>query len=151
MRSVSRLLVNMKSMLLKIISITTVLLLLMPATMAGTASRKSSFASFKRQMMPKVGKKITVIGRLASGKLGWLVTFKKWGVYIYAIKDSDNPKMSGLNRYNGQTVEATGALRYYAGSPSVRTDVAAAPERFFLDVAEAGVTVLRATQQSRQK
>ena len=90
-------------------------------------------------MMPKVGKKITVVGVLDSAKLGWMVTFKKWGVYIYAVKDSDNPKMSDLNRYNGQTVEATGTLRYHKGSATTRPDVASVPEHFFFDVAETRV------------
>ena len=98
-------------------------------------------------MMPKVGKKITVVGKLASAKLGWLVTLKNGGVYIYAVKESDNPKMGDLNRSEGQTVEATGTLRYHEGSPSARPDEASVPDHFFLDVAEAKVTVL----QSKRK
>ncbi len=138
-------------LLLKITFAIFVLILSSSVPMAGTQSRDSGFARFKRQMMPKVGKKVTVVGRLASAKLGWLVTFKNGSVYIYAVKDSDNPKMSDLNRYDGQTVEATGTLGYNEGSPSARPDEAAVPEHFFLDVAEAKVTVLSPSRQSRRK
>ena len=138
-------------MLLKIGFALTLLVLSSSVTTARAQSRNSGFAKFKRHMMPKVGKKITVVGVLTSAKLGWLVTFKKWGVYIYAVKDSDNPKMSDLNRYNGQTVEATGTLRYHEGSASARSDVAAVPEHFFFDVAEASVKVSSPGQQNKPK
>src|SRR5437667_8232003 len=96
-------------------------------------NRNSSFAEFKRQMMPKVGKKITVVGSLASGKLGWVITFKKHGVYIYAVNDSDQSRMNDLSRYLGGRVKVTGTLRYNPGSGSARDDVASVPEHFYFD------------------
>lgn len=120
-------------------------------TPVGAQGRDPGFARFKRKMLPKVGKKVTVVGTLASGKLGWVVTFKKRGIYIYAVKDSDNPKMGDLNRYVGQTVEVTGTLHYNEGSAMARPDVAAVPEHFFLDVAEARVTVSSPGRQGKPK
>lgn len=93
--------------------------------------------------MPEVGRKITVVGVLASAKLGWMVTFKNWGIYIYAVQDSDNSKMKALDSLNGGTVKVTGTLRYSRGSPSPQTDVASVPEHFFFDVAEVKVISTR--------
>lgn len=109
---------------------------------AATKCRSSDFACFKRKMIPKVGRKITVVGVLASAKLGWMVKFNDWGVYVYAVQDSDSLKMKALDSLDGQTVRVTGTLRYSPGSASPRTDVAVAsvPEHFFFDVAEAKVT-----------
>jgi hypothetical protein len=111
------------------------------AIAASAQSRNSRFENFKREMMPQVGKKITVVGVLKSAKLGWLVAFREWGVYIYAIKDDDIPKMNGLNRFNDHTVQVIGTLRYFPEPPHSQSDLAEAvpPEHFYLDVAEATV------------
>jgi hypothetical protein len=116
---------------------------------AATKCRSSDFACFKRKMIPKVGRKITVVGVLASAKLGRIVKFNDWGVYIYAVQDSDNSKLKTLDSFDGQTVKVTGILRYSPGSPPPRTDVtvASVPEHFFFDVAEAKVTSTRAAAE----
>ena len=118
-----------------------VLILSTTVVAASTRCRSSDFACFKRKMMPKVGRKITVVGVLASAKLGWIVTFENWGVYIYAVQDSDSSKLKTLDSFDGQTVKVTGTLRYSPGSPAPRTDLAVAsvPAHFFFDVAEARV------------
>ncbi|MGH9968652.1 MAG: hypothetical protein ACREBG_12605 [Pyrinomonadaceae bacterium] len=104
----------------------------------------SSFASFKRDLASQVGKKITVTGVLQSAKLGWLVAFKDWGVYVYTVKDSDTKIMNGLGRYAGHTVKVTGTLQYFPEQPSSRSDspVAVPPEHFFFDVAEVKIVSL---------
>jgi hypothetical protein len=135
--------VNMRSILLKIVSTLAALILSAAAIAASTECRSSDFACFKRKMMPKVGNKVTVVGILASAKLGWIVTFEKWGVYIYGVQDSDISKMKALDSFNGQTIKATGTLRYSPGSRSPRTDVASVPEHFFFDVAEVKVISTR--------
>ena len=91
--------------------------------------------------MPKVGTKITVVGVLRSGKLGWLVVFKGGGIYIYGHRASDVAKMSSLNRFEGQTIRATGTLRYFPEPPLPPEPVIVAvpPEHFFFDVDEAEV------------
>jgi hypothetical protein len=94
-------------------------------------------------MMPKVGHRITVTGVLASAKLGWIVRFEGWGVYIYAVDDAENSRMKALDGLEGRTVRVTGTLRYSAGSSSQRDDAATVPEHFFFDVAEAKLTGAR--------
>lgn len=133
----------MRSILLKIVSTIAALILCASVIAGSTRCRGSDFACFKRKMMPKVGRKITVVGVLASAKLGWIVTLKKWGIYIYAVQDSDSPRMKALDSFNGRTVKATGTLRYSPGSRSPRTDDASVPEHFFFDAAEVKVTSTR--------
>jgi hypothetical protein len=105
-------------------------------------------------MMPQVGKKITIVGILKPGKLGWLVAFKDWEVYIRAVKGSDISKMNDLNRFEGHIVEVTGTLRYFPAPPPPKSDrVAEAipPEHFSFDVAEARVISFKSSRSRRSK
>src|SRR5713101_8389779 len=120
------------------------LILSTTAFAASPKCRSSDFACFKRKMMPQVGRKITVVGTLASAKLGWIVTFEHWGVYVYNTHESDNTRMKTLDSLNGQRVTLMGTLRYAPGSPSQRTDAASVPEHFFFDVGEVKVISPRA-------
>lgn len=131
----------------------TIAALVLSASAAGAGRQSSDFARSKRRMMPNVGRKITVVGVLASAKLGWIVNSKGWGVYVYALRDSDIPKMNALNGLSGRTVKATGTLRYSPGSSPARTDVveAGVPEHFFFDVAEVKIIASRATRPKRPK
>ena len=110
---------------------------------AGTRCRSSDFACFKRKMKPQVGRKITVAGVLASAKLGWIVIFEHWGVYVYAIQESDSGKMKTLDSFNGQRVKLMGTLRYAPGSSSQTPETATVPEHFFFDIAEVKVISAR--------
>src|SRR5467141_113971 len=128
------LLVNMKTQL-RITS--TFAALILSTTVIAAASpkcRSSDFACFKRKMMPQVGRKITIVGMLASAKLGWIVTFEHWGVYVYNSHESDSARMKTLDSLNGQRVKLMGTLRYAPGSPSQKADAASVPEHFFFDV-----------------
>ena len=106
--------------------------------------RQPKFEDFKREMMPQLGQKIAIVGILQTGKLGWWVPFKNWGVYIHATNGSDFAKMSNLTSFAGKTVEVRGTLRYFASTESATTalPVAAPPEHFYFDIAE--VTVVGA-------
>ena len=137
----------MRSILFRTASIIAVLILSTSLVIAGTKCRSSDFACFKRKMMPRVGRRITVVGMLASGKLGWIVTFEHWGVYVYNTHESDSTRMKTLDSLNGQRVELMGTLRYAPGSPSQRTDTASVPEHFFFDVVEVKVISPRAPAQ----
>jgi hypothetical protein len=139
----------MRSIALIFILITAVQVISTPVTRVDTSAQVSGFARFKREMMPKVDKRVKVVGTLESAKLGWLVTFKEYGVYIYAVKDSDIAKMNDLNRFHGHTVEAVGTLRYSKGSDSDRSDVASVPEHFFFDVAEVKVISVKPPPSTR--
>ena len=100
-----------------------------------------TFERFKREMMPQVGKKITVRGVLKAAKLGWLVLSENGGVYIYPRKESITAKMSTLKRFEAKTVRASGILRYFPEPASPPAEIAAVPpEHFFFDVDEVEVT-----------
>ncbi len=105
---------------------------------ASTPDDSPAFAKFKRNMMPKVGQKITVVGILKQGKQGFWLAFNGWGAYIYAADESGSAKQNKLNIQfrEGQTVKVTGTLRYFPPEPSARNDVQNAPEHFFFDAAE---------------
>src|SRR6266446_627063 len=109
------------------------------AITAATKCRSSDFACFKRKMMPKVGRKITVGGILSSAKLGWIVRFDNWGVYIYAVQTNEASRMNAFAPFEGQTIKVTGTLRHSAGSGSTRSDEAIVPEHFYFDLADARV------------
>lgn len=102
------------------------------------------FETFKREMMPHVGQKITVVGLLSSGKLGWIVSHNKWFVYIYATKHSSTLNTNRLGRFEGRTVKVTGTLRYFPRPEVVKSDVAVAipPEHFYFDSAEVSLTAI---------
>lgn len=115
-------------------------LILFPSVIAAaTKCRSADFACFKRKMMPKVGRRIAIAGVLSSAKLGWIVRFDDWGVYIYAVQTSDASKMNAFAPFEGQAIKVTGTLRHSAGSGSTRSDEASVPEHFFFDLADARV------------
>ena len=134
---------------LRITSTFAALILSTSLVAASTKCRSSDFACFKRKMMPQVGRKITVVGMLASAKLGWIVTFEHWGVYVYNTHESDSTRMKTLDGLNGQRVKLMGTLRYAPGSPAQRTDAASVPEHFFFDVGEVKVISPRAPAEIR--
>jgi len=107
---------------------------------AGQKCPSSDFACFKRKMMPRVGRKITVEGTLTLAKLGWIVIFAHWGVYIYGPRDSDSARMKSLDTFSGQSVSVKGTLRYSPGSPTQSPVAASVPEHFFFDITEVRVT-----------
>jgi hypothetical protein len=104
-------------------------------------------------MMPKVGRKVAVSGVLGSAKLGWVVTTKGGGVYVYAVREADAEKMKALEALSGQRVKVTGTLRYSPGSTPARGEEAEAsvPEHFFFDVAEARVVGLGRPRAKQSK
>src|SRR5438105_212491 len=115
-------------------------LILLPTVITATTKcRGSDFACFKRKMLPKVGRKTTVIGVLSSAKLGWIVRFEHWGVYIYAVHTNDASKMNAFAPFEGQAIKVTGTLRHSPGSRSTRVDEASVPEHFYFDLADARV------------
>jgi len=127
----------------------TLLLLLMPALANSAQDSNSKFAEFKNELLPQVGKTVTVEGVLRSAKLGWIVEFKGWGIYVYATRESEASKMNALNRFNEKPVSVTGTLRYFPKPkvPAGNVIEAIPPEHFYFDVAEAKV-VAASTQES---
>lgn len=96
---------------------------------------------------------MTVTGVLASAKLGWIVTTRGGGVYVYAVRDEDASKMKALEGLSGRRVKVVGTLRYSRGSTPARGEEAEAsvPEHFFFDVAEAEVVALSKQRPKRPK
>src|SRR5678815_1451417 len=119
-----------------------ILTLLLPTFLIFAQETNPSFTDFKKEFMPQVGKKISIEGTLESAKLGWLVSFKGWGIYIHATRSADIAKMNLLNKFSEREVSVTGTLQYFPEPkvPPGALHVAMAPEHFFFDVAEAKVT-----------
>jgi hypothetical protein len=133
------------AVLLKICSsiVRTAAALVLSACVVAAAAQSDSqaFAKFKREMMPKVGQKITVVGILSVGKPGFLLAFNNGGAYVYAAKESGRAKQNDLEAHfrAGQTVKVTGTLRYRPEPAATRKNVRAEqipPEHFFFDAAE---------------
>lgn len=143
----------MRSILLRIAFTIAALVLSASAVAAHGGCRGSEFACFKRRMMPKVGRKTTVVGVLGSAKLGWIVTTKGGGVYVYPVREADAQKMKALEGLSGQRVKVTGTLRYSPGSTPARGEEAEAsvPEHFFFDVAGASVVALSKQRPEHSK
>jgi hypothetical protein len=124
--------------------ITAALVLSACAVAAVAQSDAPAFAKFKSEMMPKVGRKITVVGTLYDGKQGFWLAFNNWGAYIYAVKESGLEKENDLYAHfrRGQTIKVTGTLRHFAEPVATREDgqhgryVQIPPEHFFFDAAE---------------
>lgn len=104
----------------------------------------AAFVKFKNAMMPKVGRKITVVGTLHDGKQGFWLAFNNWGAYIYAANESGIAKANSLYAHfrSGQTVRVVGTLRHFVApsatekqEPQARS-VQRPPEHFFFDAAE---------------
>lgn len=121
-----------------------VLVLCACAVAAAAQSDRAAFTKFKREMLPKVGQKITVVGTWSdeTKQCCWLA-FNDWGAYIYATKESGLAKQNDLFAHfrNGQTVKVSGILRHFAPPPGTGKDkrgriVQIEPEHFFFDVAE---------------
>lgn len=127
----------------KAVAPTLVVLFVCVVTAVGQENN-AAFAKFKREMMPKVGQKITVVGTLGVGKQGFWLAFNNWGMYIYAAKESGLARENDLyvHFHSGQTVKVTGTLRHFANPNQARKDkyghvaVQIEPEHFFFDAAE---------------
>jgi hypothetical protein len=105
---------------------------------AGAQNNSPAFAKFKREMMPKVGQKITVVGPGSdrTKQCCWLA-FNHWGAYVYAAQSGIARERELFAHFrNGQTVKLTGTLRYYPKPAATRNDVQNQPEHFFFDAAE---------------
>jgi hypothetical protein len=143
----------MRPILFRTASMIAALVLSASAVAARGGCRGSEFECFKRRMMPKVGRRVTVTGVLGSAKLGWVVTTRGGGVYVYAVREADAGKMKALEGLSGRRVKAGGTLRYSAGSTPARGEEAEAsvPEHFFFDVAEARVVGLSKQRPKHSK
>ena len=105
---------------------------------ASAQSDNPAFAKFKREMMPKVGQKITVVGTWSdrTKQCCWLA-FNKWGTYVYAGESGIARERELFAHFrNGQIVKVTGTLRYFPKPAATRNDVQYPQEHFFFDAAE---------------
>ncbi len=138
-------------MFLRINTLITAFLLSAFIVCASTQNTRTT-NSFIREMKAKVGRKITVVGVLRSAKLGWFVAFDGGGVYIHATGSSRGEKMGDLNRFEGQTVKATGVLRHFSKPSVPSTEIAAVPpEHFFFDVDEVQVSSTSSSSLTREE
>jgi hypothetical protein len=79
---------------------------------------------FKRQMMPDVGKVVTVTGKLSLGKISHFVWMDDPGaVYIRATKPEEFKKEREIVRQmDGKRVTVTGKLQFAEVVPKIPTD-----------------------------
>jgi hypothetical protein len=106
------------------------------------ANPDPKYEQFKRQMLPKVGQKITFIGTITSGKFGPYVTPDHWvGIYIEATTTNraDLAKLNKVGREQGRNLKVEGVLHFTQGYPGLKIDgmqAAGVPEHFFFHVGE---------------
>ena len=125
--------------MLRIIKLSFATILLLPLS-TPAQPKPVPFDEFKKELMPRVGKKVSIAGVLESAKLGWLIIYNGWGVYIYSTRPTDEPKMGELNRFSQKTVWVTGTLHFFKAKQSASgPQEAVAPDHFYFDVAEAKV------------
>lgn len=107
---------------------------------AAAQSDDTAFAKFKREMMPKVGQKITVVGTWSdrTKQCCWLA-FNKWGAYVYAGESGIARERDLFAHFrNGQIIKVTGTLRHFepVATREEEQHVQRAPEHFFFDATE---------------
>jgi hypothetical protein len=122
------------------------------AALVPDSSRKLRFERFKTEMLPRVGRKMTITGVLESGKLGLWIPYKQDEIYVIALNSSDLAKTNQLSRLLCNTVRLTGTLRYFPEPPvesNSKFTEARVPENFYFDIAEA--TVVSVFKPTRPK
>jgi hypothetical protein len=113
-----------------------------------------AFAKFKREMMPKVGQKITVLGTLYDGKPGFWLEFNNWGAYIYDASGSAKQNDLYAHFHSGQALKVTGTLKHFAKSVATGKEeqhtraIQLRPEQFFFDAAEVEMSLWSPPAQS---
>jgi hypothetical protein len=135
--------------MIKAISITALAGALSLLAFAGDSAFGLKFEQFKKEMLPQVGQKITAIGTLKPGKLGWWLSYNDWGIYIYPTRtnSTDFAKDNALNRFNGHKVKATGTLQHTETHPGSAM-VAGVQEHFFFDAAEVVVSEINTNDKA---
>src|SRR5260221_11970492 len=70
---------------------------------------------FKREMLTKVGQKITIVGIITPGKLGPYLTADHWtGIYIVTTTTNraDLVKLNTVDHLQGKTLKVVGTLHH---------------------------------------
>ena len=120
---------------------------------ASTSDPRSD--QFRREMLPKVGQKITIVGTIAPGKLGPLLTSQSLDRGIYIVTTTTNradlAKLNVVNRLVGHTLKVVGPLHHAEAPSSGSSIVTSAPEHFFFDVAEISFSEVKSEHNEKQK
>src|ERR1041385_2656163 len=112
---------------------------------AGSPTEDPRGEKFERKMLPKVGRKISMVGTIMPSKFGPLLTADHWtGVYIIATttNNADFAKLNTIARLKDYELKVVGILhrvhRVHRAEPRPPSDpsVAGVPEFFYFDVAE---------------
>lgn len=105
-------------------------------------SGEAAFTKFKAKMLPQVGHKIAVVGKLDAGKAGWWLSFGGWGLYIEATttNQTDLAKLNQFGSLRLHTVKAVGTLRHQEEFRPNNPLEQGVPEHFFFDVGDVTVT-----------
>src|SRR5437016_1750776 len=93
-------------------------------------------AAFKRKMMPKVGKIVTIAGRLELGKGPDYIQTEDGGQVW--LDSSDVNETNRLSRHIGKRFTVTGTLQFYKYVPPPKSPDGSVsgvpPEHFFMDI-----------------
>jgi hypothetical protein len=124
---------------------------------AGSPTEDQRGEKFERQMLPKVGRKISMVGTIVAGKFGPLLTADRWtGVYIITTKtnSADFAKLDAISRLEDRILKVVGVLRrvHHAGPrPPSDPSVAGVPQFFYFDVSEISYSEVKVNGNEKQQ
>ena len=117
------------------------------------SSLKESLERFKREMMPKVGQQMTVIGLFGGlGKPALAVAFGEGEIYIHRMDLAEENRL--INLGCSVMVKATGTLRFWPQQPPQKISnmvEQTSPEHFYFDDAEIKVIMVEPWKRSRRR
>jgi hypothetical protein len=123
---------------------------------AGSPTEDPRGEKFERQMLPKVGRKLSMEGTIMPGKFGPLLTADHWtGVHIITTttNSADFAKLNTIRRLENHLLKVVGILhRVHRAGPRPPSDpnVAGVPEFFYFDVAEISFSEIKVKGDEKQ-
>jgi hypothetical protein len=127
------------------------------SVLAGSPTQDPRGEKFERQMLPKIGRKISMVGTIMPGKFGPLLTADHWtGVYIITTttNNADFAKLNTIARLEDHALKVVGVLhRVHRAKPRPTSDpsVAGVPEFFYFDVAEISFSEVKVKGNEKQQ
>jgi hypothetical protein len=100
------------------------------------------YEQFMRELLPKIGKKITFVGAVTPGKFGPFLTADRWdGIYVEmtTTNRADLVKLNEVGRYESHTLKVEGILHFAKEQPGPMINgmqAAGIVEHFYFDVGE---------------
>jgi len=127
---------------------------LSPHAFGGSPTSDPRGEQFKREMLPKVGQKITMVGTITPGKFGPYLTSDRWvGIYIVTTTTNraDLAKLNVVDRLHDHTLKVVGTLHHAEARVSRNPMVSGLPDYFYFDVAEISFSEIKSTQNEKHQ